>query len=143
MKSPPDRISFEKELTKNGITVLFRENEQGRIYGATFIDHEQKTVFNGSRLGKEFSANVFNEQFGNERNTNMGSQADLNTHPENERQTAQAENRSISHGRVEDVFELVGNLFSVILPEHDGRSGDIRPAIRNRKKKKRKYGRQT
>lgn len=142
MKSHPDRISFEKELTKNGITVLFRENEQGRIYGATFIDHEQKTVFNGSRLGKEFSANVFNEQFGNERNTNMGSQADLNTHPENEQQAAQAENRSSSHDRIEDVVELVGGLFSVFLPEHDGHSSDNHPENRKRKKKKRRFGRQ-
>jgi hypothetical protein len=45
---------------------LFRENEQGRIYGATFIDNEQKCVFNGSRLGKEFSANVFNDLFKND-----------------------------------------------------------------------------
>jgi hypothetical protein len=36
---------------------------KGRIYGATFIDHEQKYVFNGSRLGREFSANVFNGLF--------------------------------------------------------------------------------
>jgi hypothetical protein len=33
------------------------------IYGATFIDYEQKYVFNSSRLGKEFSANVFNDLF--------------------------------------------------------------------------------
>jgi hypothetical protein len=45
------------------VSVLFRKNEQGRIYGATFIDHEQKCVFNGSRLGREFSANVFNDLF--------------------------------------------------------------------------------
>jgi len=54
---------FEKQLLKNGITVLFRKNDSGRIYGATFIDHKQKYVFNGSRLGKEFSANVFHEKF--------------------------------------------------------------------------------
>jgi hypothetical protein len=58
-----NRPDFEKALEKQGISVLFRENEQGRIYGATFIDHEQKCVFNGSRLGKEFSANVFNDLF--------------------------------------------------------------------------------
>jgi hypothetical protein len=54
---------FEKALERQGISVLFRKNEKGRIYGATFIDHEQKCVFNGSRLGKEFSANVFNDLF--------------------------------------------------------------------------------
>jgi hypothetical protein len=63
MRGCNNRPDFEKALEKQGISVLFRENEQGRIYGATFIDHEQKCVFNGSRLGKEFSANVFNDLF--------------------------------------------------------------------------------
>jgi len=57
------RPEFEKALKKQDMSVLFRTNDDGRIYGATFIDHEQRCVFNGSRLGKEFSANVFNEKF--------------------------------------------------------------------------------
>ncbi len=36
---------------------------QAGIYGVTFIDHENRTVLNGSRLGKDFSANVFNDLF--------------------------------------------------------------------------------
>lgn len=50
-------------LRKGGIDVVFRENGTGRIYGVTFIDHNRREVFNGSRLGKEFSANIFNELF--------------------------------------------------------------------------------
>jgi hypothetical protein len=63
MRTTKNRTDFEGALAKQGISVLLRTNEQGRIYGATFIDHEQKCVFNGSRLGKEFSANVFNDKF--------------------------------------------------------------------------------
>ena len=48
-----DRAQFERELMRQGIGVVFRQNEAGRIYGATFIDHAAKAVFNGSRLGKE------------------------------------------------------------------------------------------
>ena len=58
-----DRAQFERELMRQGIGVVFRQNETGRIYGATFIDHAAKAVFNGSRLGKEFSAGVFNDLF--------------------------------------------------------------------------------
>lgn len=47
------RQEFEKQLKEKQIDVLFRENADGRIYGVTFIDHESKTVLNGSRLGKE------------------------------------------------------------------------------------------
>ena len=42
-----DRALFERELMRQGIGVVFRQNEAGRIYGATFIDHADKTVFNG------------------------------------------------------------------------------------------------
>lgn len=63
MKSPGNRAEFEKQLIANGIYVVFRQNDAGRIYGVTFIDHQNKCVINGSRLGKEFSANVFNELF--------------------------------------------------------------------------------
>ena len=65
MKHYPQRSSFAKKLSEKGIDVLFRETEQGRIYGVTFIDHNNSCVFNGSRLGKSFSANAFEEMFSN------------------------------------------------------------------------------
>ena len=58
-----DRDTFVAMLASRGIDVVFRENDDGRIYGATFIDHRNKEVYNGSRLGKEFSANVFENLF--------------------------------------------------------------------------------
>ena len=45
-----------KELAKQDIHVLFRENKDGIIYGLTFIDHRNRSVFKGSDLGKEYSA---------------------------------------------------------------------------------------
>ncbi|MDR2947935.1 MAG: relaxase/mobilization nuclease domain-containing protein [Prevotella sp.] len=58
-----NRQSFEAELLRNGIRVVFRENEDRRIYSATFIDHEDRAVFNGSKIGKAYSANVFHNLF--------------------------------------------------------------------------------
>lgn len=43
---------FKKKLGEMGINVKIRRNETGRIYGITFIDHNSKTVWNGSSLGK-------------------------------------------------------------------------------------------
>ncbi|HEY5592149.1 MAG TPA: conjugal transfer protein MobB [Paludibacter sp.] len=63
MQLPLSRANFEKHLATNGVNVVFRQNDAGRIYGVTFIDHQNQCVLNGSRLGKEFSANVFNELF--------------------------------------------------------------------------------
>lgn len=36
---------------------------EARIYGVTFIYHRSREVYNGSRLGKEFSANSFEQLF--------------------------------------------------------------------------------
>lgn len=54
---------FKSKLLANGIDTVIRENTQGRIYGTTYIDHDSKTVWNGSRLGKEFSANALNDKW--------------------------------------------------------------------------------
>ena len=63
MKTADNRRELERQLKQKGIDVLFRQNDSGRIYGVTFIDHNNRVVLNGSRLGKEFSANVFNETY--------------------------------------------------------------------------------
>jgi hypothetical protein len=58
-----DRERFEQTMRAKGIDVLFRRNDDGRIYGVTFIDHNAREVYNGSRLGQEFSANAFERLF--------------------------------------------------------------------------------
>lgn len=63
LRQADSRKSFVELLKQKRIDVVFRENEQGRIYGVTFIDHNHRQVFNGSRMGKEFSANMFNGYF--------------------------------------------------------------------------------
>ena len=50
-------------LKTKGVDVVFRHTDEGRIYGATFIDHRTGCVLNGSRLGREFSANALQEHF--------------------------------------------------------------------------------
>lgn len=57
------RDEFRQLLKTDNIDAIFRINPVGRIYGVTFIDHKAGFVANGSVLGKEFSANVFNELY--------------------------------------------------------------------------------
>ena len=63
-----DKSDFIAKLKEHNIDVVLRYTEEGRIYGVTFIDHNTMTVLNGSRLGKEFSANAINERFNNPAN---------------------------------------------------------------------------
>lgn len=65
-----DKEDFTAKLKDCGIDVVFRYTDEGRIYGVTFIDHNTMTVLNGSRLGKQFSANALNERFNNQQATN-------------------------------------------------------------------------
>jgi hypothetical protein len=57
LTKPQTIRSFQQELKKQGIHVILRQNEEGRIYGVTFIDQKNKAVFNGSDLDKAYSAN--------------------------------------------------------------------------------------
>ena len=65
LASATDKDDFTAKLKDCGIDVVFRYTDEGRIYGVTFIDHNTMTVLNGSRLGKQFSANALNERFNN------------------------------------------------------------------------------
>lgn len=56
--SKPELKTFIKTLNTEGIHVLLRQNEKGNIYGITYIDHRNKSIFNGSDLGKTYSAKM-------------------------------------------------------------------------------------
>jgi hypothetical protein len=53
---------FIKALEKQGIHVALRQNDAGLIYGITYVDHQTKCVFNGSVLGKQYSAKAIQER---------------------------------------------------------------------------------
>lgn len=57
------KVDFVARLKDLNIDVVFRYTDEGRIYGVTFVDHDTMTALNGSRLGKEFSANALNARF--------------------------------------------------------------------------------
>lgn len=59
------RKEFANKLGNQNIGVIFRETDKGRIYGTTLIDHVSGIVLNGSRLGKAYSSNSFEELFHN------------------------------------------------------------------------------
>lgn len=54
---------FTALLKAKGVDVVFRHTAEGRIYGTTFIDHRTGCVLNGSRMGKDLSANALQEHF--------------------------------------------------------------------------------
>lgn len=131
---------FRAALQKKGIDLVLRRNDEGRIFGATFIDHNERAVLNGSRLGKEFSANVLNERF-----SDNSPREDMQTRQvkptDNLRQTDKPvtdKQQQSGHSTVDDA---ASSLLSVLTPETQGTDNN-QPTIKRKKKKKRRYGRQ-
>ncbi len=151
---------FRAALRAKGIDLVLRRNEEGRIYGATFIDHNQRAVLNGSRLGKEFSANVLNERFadsspidGQQNNlqtalpqhfekSNSKGQPTTDQQPAIDRQPQFPINQQPQiQSTNSTVDDAVGSLFSLLTPEPEGQDYK-RSTLKPKRKKKRRYGRQ-
>lgn len=154
MQDISTKEEFARRLKDADIEVVYRINPEGRLYGITFIDHTSRTVFNGSRLGKAFSANVFNELFNNPDadRTRLIPPPEQDT-PRQERETdaeerqereeyRQQENQgyyqSEPSGSLIDTSALGAiDIFSVLM-EDDHTHEYIDPAFRFRRKKKKK-----
>lgn len=70
---------FVGRLAGEKITTVFLRNDEGRIRGATFIDHLTGTVTDGDRLGKAFAAYALERRFHGEGQERMVQKA--NTTP--------------------------------------------------------------
>ncbi|KAA6310090.1 hypothetical protein EZS27_038542, partial [termite gut metagenome] len=133
---------FKRLMREKGIGVVFRENEQGRIYGVTFIDYQNRTVLNGSRLGKEFSANGFNELFNNHlKHSNEIEQRIADSVP---KQTEEAHQNRSSDLFSDSAFSLfdAGQGSDDYEAENFAREMEYNAELRRRKTKFRKKGRQ-
>ena len=151
MQNITTKENFARKLRDNNIEVIFRSNPGGRLFGITFIDHNTRTVYKGSSLGKAFSANVFHELFYNpdaDRQKlipEMKMNKEEETIPLSEKESLPilqekiSETESFKKSIFSDDFSALGaiDLFSVLLEEEKTHEY-IDPAFRFRKRKKRK-----
>ena len=63
MAAATGKDDFIAKLKAKGIDLVLRYNDDGRLYGATYVDHNNHVSLNGSRLGREFSANALHLWF--------------------------------------------------------------------------------
>ncbi|KAA6310835.1 hypothetical protein EZS27_037933, partial [termite gut metagenome] len=141
MQKASSKEGFKRLMREKGIGVVFRENEAGRIYGVTFIDYQNRTVLNGSRLGKEFSANVFNELFeNNSKQRNEARQRATDNQPRGTEGIRQNENSDLSPGSIFSLFD-VGQGSDDYQAENFVKEMEYNAELRRRKAKLRKKGR--
>ncbi len=156
MQGISTKEDFARRLKEVDIEVVYRTNPEERLYDITFIDHVNRTVFNGSRLGKPFTANVFNELFNNPdadrerliplpeqetpRQGTISEQADnMNREGQQEWQdTRQNERQAEISGSLIDMSSLGAvDIFSILM-EEDHTHEYIDPAFRYGRRKKKK-----
>lgn len=63
MAAATGKDDFIAKLKEKNIDLVLRYNADGRLYGVTFVDHNNHVALNGSRLGREFSANALKHWF--------------------------------------------------------------------------------
>jgi hypothetical protein len=61
---PASMNSLVAALKQKQIYTVLRQNAEGRLYGITFVDNQNKVVFNGSDLGKGYSAAALQSRLG-------------------------------------------------------------------------------
>lgn len=156
MDQSSGKDDFIAGLKTKNIDLVLRYTEDGRIYGATYIDHNTQTVLNGSRLGKEFSANALENRFSNvgekpvvvtvpeaDDTANTGyhhtQSPDTDTHSasfESSRQQSQSHNHENDYDSLPSVPDL-GGLFQTG-PAYDADEEAFYREMQRRRKKKRR-----
>ena len=113
--SPQTEERLRQRLEEQGLRVIIRKNEGGRIYGITFIDDEKGIALNGSRLGKGYAANKFNEYFSNpEKNPFLDESlyGKIDTTFQQQMQTIQSDEQESDNLVDELIDDMVGETFS-------------------------------
>ena len=113
--SPHTEERLRQRLEKQGLQVVIRKNDNGRIYGITFIDDKEGIALNGSRLGKGYAANKFNEYFSNPENNPFLDESlygKIDTTFQQQMQTIQSDEQESDNLVDEFIDNMVGESFS-------------------------------
>lgn len=139
MQENKNESKLRQKLKEKEVDLYLRRNNTGRITGVTFIDHQNRWVLNGSRLDKEFSANVFNSLF----RESPSVVEHTKQAREKEPFTPLAEPSFPANSQTGHIESAINSLFSIFSPEPESYTENLQQLRKKRKKKKRRYGRQT
>jgi hypothetical protein len=135
-----------KIVALSGINMVFRQNAEGLLYGITYVDHQTQCVFNGSALGKLYSAKAVQERCGLSEITQQKTTA-----PKTEKLlevTSQGNPKEVRHSSfssdsqkniVADFSTEIGKILNVLThSEHD--SSYLPNQLKGKRKKKKRKG---
>ena len=129
---------FKASLRELGINTVVRRTADNRIYGITFIDHQSRSVWNGSQLSKNLSAGVFNDWWnnGNKPEIQLKNPNDIkssNTNPAIEHNTSSQSEKI--NPNLSDAANALSDIFGGLLPQTQGEDYEEEAFARQMKKK--------
>lgn len=131
---------FKARLKNVGINTILRRTADNRIYGITFIDHQSRSVWNGSQLGKSLSAGVFNDWWNN------GSKPKIELQTPGSEKLATNINQSITQNKIfenqtnpslSNAANAMSDIFGGLLPQTAGEDYEEEAFARQMKKRSR------
>lgn len=133
---------LEKALEKDGISMVFRKNSEGFLYGLTYVDHKTKCVFNGSALGKQYSAKAIQERCQNDLDTKLNA---INSLLKNKEQKKIAQNNSaiiINHSDQTNWIQTKTEIEKILeaFTQAEFTSNYIPSQLKGKRKKKKRKG---
>lgn len=129
---------FKARLKSRGINTVVRRTADNRIYGITFIDHQSRSVWNGSQLAKDLSAGVFNDWWNN------GSKPKIDLQSPGLEKAAANTNNSITHNKTSEnqsypslsnTANAMSDIFGGLLPQTAGEDYEEDEFARQMKKR--------
>lgn len=124
-EKPKGQNAFVNSLKEKGVAAVFRIGINGQAFGITFVDHSNKTAFNGSDLGKAYSAKAIL--------TTLSSNRALNNSIGKSRLPSDAAGKNETNNQHASLTNLNPRLLeSLLKDQHD----PSRQPIKKKKKKK-------
>lgn len=126
---PGNQEAFIKALEWAGINAVFRIGANGQAFGITYVDNWHKTVFNGSDLGKAYSAKAVMTNL----ESNKTSREALQMSIKNSQKSTESVDGNNAVDPLNGIAAKVPNLLETMLKDQFDPSGEP-PKKRKRKK---------
>jgi len=129
---------FKAGLKELGINTVVGRTADNRIYGITFIDHQSRSVWNGSQLAKNLSAGIFNEWWNNGNKPEISVQNPSDVKPTNTNSIISQNTFSQSekiNPNLSDAANTLSDIFGSLLPQAQGEDYEEEAFARQIKKK--------
>ncbi|SMC54824.1 relaxase/mobilization nuclease domain-containing protein [Pedobacter nyackensis] len=132
IKPKGTKDEFLQALKAQGIAAIFRIGANGQAFGITYVDHKNKTVFNGSDLGKAYSAKAILDAIGQSKTSQKASDH-LQKLMKTTRMSTESVEKTETNPIKTDTPEINSKLLETLMKDHFDPSGQP-PKKKKRKK---------